>query len=65
MKDLLPTILLCLVMYVGILMINSLVAGNLLKLVVGILIGIIMYMSLAYIFKFSEFKELVSLVKRK
>lgn len=65
MKDLLPTILLCVVMYVGILMINSLVAGNLLKLVVGILIGIIMYMSLAYIFKFSEFKELVSLVKRK
>lgn len=65
MKDLLPTILLCVVMYVGILMVNCLVAGNLQKLVVGILIGIIMYMSLAYIFKFSEFKELVSLVKRK
>lgn len=65
MKDLLPTILLCVVMYVGILMVNSLVAGNLQKLVVGISIGIIMYMSLAYIFKFSEFKELVSLVKRK
>lgn len=65
MKDLLPTILLCVVMYVGIFMVNSLVAGNLQKLVVGILIGIIMYMSLAYIFKFSEFKELVSLVKRK
>lgn len=65
MKDLFPTILLCVVMFVGILLVNSFVAGNLLKLIVGIVIGIVIYMSLAYILKFSELKELVSLVKRK
>ena len=66
MRDLMPTFLLsvsmCVIVYIAI---NSLSAHPLLQLIVGIIIGILYYTLSAHLFKFTEFKELLQLLKRK
>ena len=65
MKDLLPTILLSLTMFGAILLVNGFIDANIYRLVIGILVGIIVYASGSYIFKFKELQTLFSLIKRK
>lgn len=65
MHDLVPTIFLCALMFAGIILVNAFISSNIFKLIVGIFIGMMIYIPLAYIFKFNELKELVSLMKRK
>ena len=66
MKDLTPTLSLVITMWLiihfGIL---PLCPNNIIKLVVGIITGIIYYLGTAWIFKFPELKELLSILKRK
>ena len=66
MRDLMPTFILSVsmgtVVYIAI---NSLPISTILQLGIGIIIGIIYYTLLAHLFKFTEFKELLQLLKRK
>lgn len=64
-RDLLPTTLLSLIMFATICVINSFINTNVLQLIIGIIVGIITYLSGSYFFKFTELTTLVSLVKRK
>lgn len=65
MRDLLPTLFLSLVMgavvYLSILFISS----NIVKLFVGVVVGVIFYILVAQLFKMEELFDLLSLVKRK
>lgn len=65
MKDLLPTILLSLIMFGAILLVNGFIEANMYRLVIGVLVGIIVYVSGSYIFKFKELQTLFSLIRRK
>lgn len=65
MKDLLPTILLSLTMFGAILLVNDFIEVNMHRLIIGILVGIIVYASGSYIFKFKELQTLFSLIRRK
>lgn len=65
MKDLLPTILLSLTMFGAILLVNGFIEANMYRLVIGVLVGIIVYVSGSYIFKFKELQTLFSLIRRK
>lgn len=64
-NDLFPTIILCLIMYALILSITYFIEGNFMKLCIGLIIGIIFYSSAGYIFRFTELKELLTLIKQK
>lgn len=61
MCDLLPTIALCLVMFALILIVNSFITGDIIKLCAGIVIGVIFYTFTSRLFKFSELTELTNL----
>ena len=63
MRDLLPTIALCLVMFTLILTVNSFITGDIIKLCAGIVIGVIFYTFTSRLFKFSELTELTNLLK--
>lgn len=65
MKDLLPTILLSLTMFGAILLVNGFIEVNMHRLVIGVLVGIIVYVSGSYIFNFKELQTLFSLIRRK
>lgn len=65
MKDLLPTILLSLTMFGAILLVNGFIEANMHRLIIGVLVGIIVYATGSYIFKFKELQTLFSLIKRK
>lgn len=64
MRDLLPTIALCLTMFALILSVNYFLPGDVTKLCAGIVLGVAFYSLLSYVFKFSELKELISLVRK-
>ena len=64
-KDLLPTIILSLTMFGTILLINGFIETNIYRLIMGIMVGIIVYASGSYIFKFKELQTLFSLIRRK
>lgn len=51
MKDLLPTILLSLTMFGAILLVNGFIEANIYRLIIGVLVGVIVYVSGSYIFK--------------
>lgn len=65
MKDLLPTILLSLTMFGAILLVNGFIEANIYRLIIGVLVGVIVYVSGSYIFKFKELQTLFSLIRRK
>ena len=61
MRDLLPTIALCLVMFALILTVNSFITGDVTKLCAGIVIGVAFYALSSRILNFSELNELTNL----
>lgn len=63
-RDLLPTILLSLTMFAIICTVNNFIQTDTSQLIVDIIIGIIIYLSGSYIFKFTELETLISLLKR-
>lgn len=63
MQDLLPILLNCATMYAVINLMICYLSNDILKLVVGILSGIVWYVSVAYIFRSSNLKELLSIFK--
>ena len=65
MRDLLPTIVLCFVMFALILTINHFIPSDIVKLCIGIFVGVAFYTLSSRALKFSELGELLSLVKRK
>lgn len=65
MRDLLPTITLCLVVFALIQTVNHFISGDIMQLCIGIVIGIAFYTLSSRIFKFSELTEILSLLKRK
>ena len=65
MKDLLPIILLSLTMFGAILFINSFIETNTFRLIIGILVGLIVYILGSYILHFNELQLLFSMIKRK
>lgn len=65
MRDLLPTIALSLVLFALILTVNHFISGDITKLCIGIAIGTVFYFLASHFLKFSELKELISLLKRK
>ena len=65
MRDLLPTIVLCFVMFALILTINHFIPSDIVKLCIGISVGVAFYTLSSRALKFSELGELLSLVKRK
>lgn len=65
MRDLLPTLVLCLAMFALILTVNSFLPSNTAKLCVGIVLGVAFYSLASYVFKFSELKELLSFIRKK
>ena len=65
MRDWLPTISLCLAMFTLILTVNHFIHSDIVKLCVGIAIGVIFYTLSSRMFKFTELDELLSLVRKK
>lgn len=64
LKDLFPTISLAMVMFVIVQVVIFFISNVFAQLVVGIIVGVIVYISLSYILRFSELKELISLRKK-
>lgn len=65
MRDLLPCLLLCAVMFAGIHIVILFFRNIYLQLIVGILTGIGIYLIGSKLFRFPEFEELVNIIKRK
>ena len=65
MRDLMPTLLLSLSMWVIVYYSISFIPGTLYKLLAGILIGIIYYSSLAFLFRLPEVDEIKSIIRHK
>jgi O-antigen/teichoic acid export membrane protein len=66
MRDLMPTLILSLavgaIVYVTI---NTLNITPIIQLIIGVIEGIVIYIVVAKIFKFSEFKELIDIIKNR
>lgn len=65
MRDLLPILLLSLFMGVLVFLSVMFISSNILKLIVGVIVGVVFYISVAKLFKLEELSDLLSLVKRK
>lgn len=65
MHDLTPTLLLSFSMFVLIFFFIPLISSLSLQLVIGALIGITYYITTSYLFRFSELKEIISLIRKK
>ena len=65
MRDLLPTLLLSFSMFILVLFVTRLIDATLWKLLAGALIGMIYYVSCSFLFRFSELKEILSLLQKK
>lgn len=62
--DLLPTLSLSLVMYGGIRLINSFISSDYFQVAVGLFVGVIIYLTGSKIFRFSEMRELITIIKK-
>ena len=65
MRDLLPTLLLSLSMFALVLFVNRFIDAALWKLVAGTLAGALYYVSFSILFRFSELKEIFSIIQKK
>lgn len=65
LKDLFPTISLAIVMFAIVQIIIFFISNVFAQLIVGIIVGVVVYVSLSYILRFQEFNELVSLREKR
>lgn len=63
MKDLMPTFIMSLTMFIATKFIVSFISSDIISLAVGIIFGTIYYIAGSYIFKFYEFQELLNIIK--
>jgi len=63
MKDILPSLMLSLVMYVACKLLSTMMGNGILSLAVSVAAGVIIYLGGAILFHFTEFKELKNLRK--
>ena len=64
MCDLLPTFLVCMCMFGLILFINSFVSSYTAQLFIGIATGVVFFLSITYLFRFKELRELLLLIRK-
>lgn len=65
MKDLIPTLLLSFAMLIAVLGVNSLIESNLIKIIVGGIVGVTTYLAVAILFKMPEINEVKYMILRK
>lgn len=65
MRDLFPTLLLSLVLFGVILALNQFISSYLLQILVGGMVGSLVYLGGAYLFKFDELNDVKYMLKRK
>lgn len=65
MKDMYPTLLNSLVMGAVVYFLTLPIEGNVLKLAVGIPAGVVAYVAVAWIFRLTELKEAIDIIRRK
>lgn len=65
MKDLLPIFLLSFIMFMLVSMSVLLIESNFLQLVVGFIVGSIIYVGMSFLFHFEEYHELLYMIKKK
>lgn len=65
MRDLIPTLLLSLVMFVLIRIINTYIESLYLQLAIGVIFGFVFYLGCSFLFRFKELDELISLIRKK
>lgn len=63
MKDITPTLILCVIMYIAVRLTMAVIPNVYIQLVVSILVGAGVYVGLAYLFKFEELGEVWSMYK--
>lgn len=64
MKDILPSLLIAVLMFVGVSAIGLTALPVLVKLVVGVIAGVVIYIALSAIFRLEPFKVLMGMVKK-
>lgn len=64
MKDIMPTILVCVMMYCGTMLFVSVVHNSYVGLIGGVFVGITLYFCATYFFHFSEMREVVSIIRK-
>lgn len=65
LKDLLPTLILCAVMFIIVLGVTLILPNVYVQFIVGILLGIILYVGSSWCLKYQEFFEIYNIIKRK
>lgn len=65
MKDLMPTIIVSMIMFVVVLLLQNMFDNESTKLIVGIVVGIAVFIFMALVFKFRELQDLKSLINKK
>ena len=65
MRDILPTLILSIFMFIIVLGIVNLVSNTLLQLIMGVFIGFTCYLGISYLCKFEELQELFSILRNK
>lgn len=65
MKDILPSLLLSLLLFGIVLLLTYVIPNLYLQLIIGVAVGIILYVGLSYLFRFSELNEVFYLLKLK
>jgi len=65
MKDILPTILKCIIMYIIISIVNIFIDIIILKIIVDIILGACIYIGISYYRNSEELQELIKIVKKK
>ena len=65
MRDILPILVNCVIMFFLINIVISFFDHSLAKLIMGVVTGVIFYLSTAYFLKSAELRELLSIIKRK
>jgi O-antigen/teichoic acid export membrane protein len=65
MRDLFPTLLLSCSMFVVIQVLFAFISDEATRLIIGILVGIIYYLSFSKLFKFTEMTEIIQIIRNK
>ncbi|MDR0971225.1 MAG: lipopolysaccharide biosynthesis protein [Bacteroidales bacterium] len=65
MKDLLPTLLYSLTMFIGVFFLIKLFDSNIVKILLGLSLGAIYYIFISYITKSEELKDIIQLIKKR
>ena len=63
MKDVFPSCILSFVVFLSISFLDKIIQDRIFMLIIGILLGLVLYVGLAFLFKFKELKEIKTLMR--